>query len=204
MSSGKTKVDKIPTQTKQQQAIANLLGQLAVPGLQAGGLIPGASDLQSQIFGQAGDVLPQVFAGFDPERSAELFESAVGQQARTRFSEETLPSLLQQFATSGAGVGSPASQQAAAKAAAQLEGQLATAQGQFFQGQQQNAISQLQSLLGVGGEQREIARQQQGLPLQLAQLALGNKAFEPIARTQPSFLQQAGQVAGAALPFLLL
>lgn len=204
MSSGKTKVDKIPTQTKEQQAIANLLGQLSVPGLQGGNLIPGASDLQNQIFGQAGSALPDIFSGFNPERSAELFESAVGNQARTRFSEETLPQLLQQFASSGASINSPASQQAAAKAAAGLEGQLASAQGQFFQGQQQNSMTQLQQLLGIGGEQREISRQQQGLPLQLAQLALGNKAFEPIARTQPSFLQQAGQVAGAALPFLLL
>lgn len=175
---------------------------MAIPGIQAGGLIPGAGDIQSQLFQQVGGIIPQALAGFDPERSAQLFETAVGQPARQRFGEETLPQLLQQFASSGAGVSSPASQQAAAKAAAQLEAGLAGAQGQFFQGQQQSAVQQLQSLLGLGGEQREIQRQQAGLPLQLAQLSLGQKAFEPIARTQPGILQQVGQLGGAALPFL--
>jgi len=133
-----------------------------------------------------------------------LFERSIGQQARRQFTEQTLPDLFQQFASSGSNISSPASQQMATKAATDLESNLAAQQGQFFQNQQTSAINQLQSLLGLGGEQREIQRQQSGLPIQLAQLALGQKAFEPIARNQPSFLQSAGQVAGATLPFFLM
>lgn len=168
MSSSKFKSGRIESLTDSQKRLLEQQTALGQSGL----------DLQAMLLGQAGAAIPQIMAGFDPERSREMFERTVGDPARRRFREESLPELLQMFASGDEKIGSPVAAQLATRGLSDLEGQLAGAEGQYFQNQQAAA---LQQLLGLSG-----AAAQPGAT------SLGTQGFQPFGIRQPSTMEQAG------------
>lgn len=91
-------------------------------------------------------VLQQALSGLQPQNFGKGFEP-IAQQARTQFSQQTIPSIAERFTGLGAGAQrSSAFPMALGQAGAGLEGNLAGQKAQF--GLQQQGL--LQNLLGMG------------------------------------------------------
>lgn len=132
----KEKMEQLPTLSPEQQSLLNqLLGGLGVPA------------------GQGLEYLSSILSG-DPE-AFEAYEAPIKRQ----FEEETVPGLAERFSEMGGGAQrSSAFAQTLGKAGESLSEKLAAQRANLRQG----AMSQLQSLLGLGIKTPTFGYQQTG------------------------------------------
>jgi hypothetical protein len=170
--SGRPDINNVSQQNPEQQQLFTQLMQMLSQGVEGG----------------------RIGGGFDLGQGKQFFEEQFAAPAREQFQEQTLPALLQQFASTGQSVSSPASQQVSARALADLERGLTTGAGQFAQGQQSQALKQLQGLLAATGQRTFLPTMQQPQPGFLS--SLGESAGGIVG-------QGLGKAASSILPFLL-
>lgn len=166
-----------------------LLGEELGTGVEAygGERVVGPSELQQTgfdvmgdifkgegIYGGAQNTLADLLGEYDPTEAKKFYRESVYDPAKARFQEETLPSVLEPFISSGS-MRSGAAQRAMARAGTDFEtGMGATLADILYKGQQshedrrQQAVGQTQTQaqmlanlgMDVGGIQRDISGQQ--------------------------------------------
>ena len=169
--------------------LMDLLGDQLGQGVEAygGERVAGASELQQQAFDAMGDIfggegiygganvaLGDLLGEYDPTAAKEYWQESVYEPSKMRFQDETLPSVLEPFISSG-GMRSGAARRAMGKAGAQFEsGMGATLADVLYKGREahegrrQQAVGQTQQQaqmlanlgIDVGGMQRGIAGEQ--------------------------------------------
>lgn len=129
------------------------------------------SNLLSGLGPEAGQALMGLIQGADPAQTQDLFQQSFIDPAMMTFEQQVLPAIQQRFVDANAG-SSSALNQALGQSAADLSTMLGSQMGQFYQGQQQNALS----ALGLGTQ------------------AAGQRTFDPMIQQRQGL---AGPLIGA-------
>lgn len=144
---GGDKLKKVPTMTKEQQALLNQLTQMLGPQGQLGQGMQGGIDLQRQLM--------------DPSSAA---VSQFAQPYINQFEKSTIPNLAERFAGMGAmggGLSSSGFGQALSSAGGDLQAQLAQLKAGLGQQAAQSLMGQYGNMMGMGLGARPFAYQQQ-------------------------------------------
>jgi len=212
-------VEQMQALTPEQMAVLSKLsgvlkGQVG-KGIEGygGPLVPGASPLQSKLFGMTEDWLGRQ----GPEAGMEYWEKAIKAPAMETWMKDVMPAIREQFI--GQGMESSSGLNRALAESGQrlttgLTGTLADVLFKAEQGLPQNIMG----LMGVGGTQRGIEQEQMMEPYQKWQmeqpwanpwlqqlgLGLGTKAFENVVKPGTTglldtMMQAGGMIGGGYL-----